>query len=437
MRESARIYTAIELLEQCETSWAGARPLPADIILHHFFKSRRFIGSHDRGAIAELVYYIIRHRATLSWHMEHHRQQGARAMVITALLLHRRLTLADLHNFFNGEQFSPDKLSPDESSYTKALSGQPLLHPEMPDHARLNYPQWMEAELQSSQSDSWKEEVAALNEEANVDLRVNTLLTTREELIAGLKEEKYDAEPTRLSPLGVRLKTRAPIFTSAYFKRGWFEMQDEGSQLATLVAPVKPGDKVIDFCAGAGGKTLALAALMKNKGRILAWDTSAKRLDQMKPRLARAKVDNVQRHVLTSETDPFIKRHKDSADLVLIDAPCSGCGTWRRNPDLKWRFTEDDLNEVRAKQKNILESASRLVKKNGHLLYVTCSLLQSENDKAIEAFLAQQSKFRVAEPSKIWSNFSQPIMRQDSLLRLTPLQYGTDGFFAYLLKRCE
>jgi 16S rRNA (cytosine967-C5)-methyltransferase len=214
-------------------------------------------------------------------------------------------------------------------------------------------------------------------------------------------------------------------------------MQDEGSQLVAQLAPVKPGDKVIDFCAGAGGKTLALAAMMQNKGRILAWDTSAKRLEQMKPRLARAKADNVQRHVLASENDPFLKRHKDSADLVLIDAPCSGSGTWRRNPDLKWRMQKKDLNEILAMQKSILESASRLVKKNGHLLYITCSLLQSENDKAIATFLTQQKKFGVASVEKIWSNFSQPTIRQDGGFRLTPHQDGTDGFFAYLLQRRE
>jgi 16S rRNA (cytosine967-C5)-methyltransferase len=428
----------IELLNECEASWVSARPLPADIIINHYFKARRYIGSKDRGAIAALVYYIIRHRATLSWWCDrHHAEKNGRALAIAAQLLHEKITLIDLHNICNGDAFSPAKLSAAEVAFAKLLEGKDLLHDAMPDHVRYNYPQWVEEELKASLGDGWKDEIAALSTEAPVDLRTNTLLATRDQLIEALRAEGYEVEPTPHSPLGVRMKTRAPIFTSACFKRGWFEMQDEGSQLVALLAPVKPGDKVIDFCAGAGGKTLALAAAMQNKGRILAWDTSQKRLDQMKPRLARAKADNVQRHTLASENDPFVKRHKDSADCVLIDAPCSGLGTWRRNPDLKWRFHESDLREIHAIQARILDSASRLVKRGGYLLYVTCSLLQSENEKAIAAFLTHQKKFRVADGEKIWSNFSVPTIRQDGVLRLTPHQDGTDGFFAYLLQRCE
>ncbi|MBI3631178.1 MAG: class I SAM-dependent methyltransferase, partial [Candidatus Sungbacteria bacterium] len=288
MRESAHINTAIELLAECETSWKTARPMPADIILHHFFKSRRFIGSKDRGTISKFVYYVIRHRATLMWHMERYNQQGARALAIAALLLHKKLTLPDLHNIFSADQFAPDKLSPPEKEFAKSLAGQPLIDPAMPEYAQLNFPEWMQPQLESSLGEKWKDHLTALNEEAPVDLRTNTLLATREQLMAALAEEGYDVTPTPHSPVGVRLKTRMPVFTSACFKRGWFEMQDEGSQLVTLLAPVKAGDKVIDFCAGAGGKTLALAAQMNNKGRILAWDTSEKRLNQMKERLASA-----------------------------------------------------------------------------------------------------------------------------------------------------
>lgn len=437
MHHAARMAAAIELLNECETSWASARPMPADILINYYFKSRRYIGSHDRGAIAELVYFIIRHRATLLWWAERNGQKGARALVIAAGMLQYKHTLIDMHNYCNGDHFSPAKLSPDEVTFAKALEDNALIHADMPDYVSLNYPQWMEDDLHASLGENWKEELKALNTEAPVDLRTNTLLATRDELIAALRTEDYDVEPTPHSPIGVRMKQRAPIFTSPCFKRGWFEMQDEGSQIVALLAPVKSGDKVIDFCAGAGGKTLAIAATMKNKGRILAWDTSQKRLDQMKPRLARAKVDNVQRHVLVSENDAFLKRHKDSANVVVIDAPCSGSGTWRRNPDLKWRFRKSDLEEILAIQKRILESACRLVKRGGHLLYITCSLLQSENDKAIAAFLTQQKNFRVAEPEKVWSNFSHQMMGQDGAFRLTPHKDGTDGFFATLLQRQE
>lgn len=438
MLNAARIQAATELLDECESSWAKPRPLPADIIINRYFKERRFIGSKDRGAIAGLVYYVIRNRATLSWWIEKQSiARTGRTLIIAEQMLHAHRKLVDIHNIMNGDRFSPAKLSPEEITLARALEGKELLHADMPAHARYNYPAWMETELHISLGDGWQAELDALNSEAPVDLRTNSLLTTRDDLIAALRKEQYHVEPTPHSPVGVRMHTRAPVFTSECFKRGWFEMQDEGSQLAALLAPVQPGDKVIDFCAGAGGKTLALAAQMQNKGRLLAWDTSEKRLDQMKPRLARAKVDNVQRHVLESENDPFLKRHKESADCVIIDAPCSGSGTWRRNPDLKWRFTENDLAEIHAIQKRILESASRLVKRDGFLLYITCSLLQSENDKAIAAFLTQEKKFAVADPEKIWSKFPSPPTRRDCNLRLTPHKDGTDGFFATLLQRCE
>ncbi len=437
MYDAARVEATIELLTECETSWKSARPLPADIIINHYFKARRFIGSKDRGAIAELTYFIIRNRATLRWWAARHNLDSPRAMAIAALALQHKKTLPDLHNIFNGEHFSPAKCNTEEAAFAKAIAGQSMLHEDMPTHVRYNYPQWIEDELQSSLGENWQEEIAALNVEAPVDLRTNTLLTTREDLLEGLIKEGYEVVPTPLSPVGIRMQSRAPIFTSEYFKRGWFEMQDEGSQLVSLLLPAKAGDKIIDFCAGAGGKTLALAASMQNKGRILAWDTSSKRLEQMAPRLKRAKVDNVQRHVIESEHDAFIKRHKDSANGVLIDAPCTGTGTWRRNPDLKWRSNATHLQEILDIQKRILESASRLVKVNGYLLYITCSVLESENERQVEAFLQLKKNFRVVLLEKIWNNFSQQTMRQGSMLHLTPHKDGTDGFFASLLQRYE
>ncbi len=437
MLEAARIAAVIEILSECEASWKSPRALPADILMNRYFKERRYIGSKDRGAIAELAYFIIRNRATLHWWAEKHEQEGARALVIAALLLQHQHSLPDLHNIFNGEHFSPAKCSALEKAYAKALEGQIFLHPDMPNHVRYNYPKWMEEELQASLGTEWKKEIEALGREATVDLRTNTLLTTRDALLAALKEEGYVVEPTPISPIGIRMQTRAPIFTSQYFKRGWFEMQDEGSQIVSLLLEAKPGNKIIDFCAGAGGKTLALAAQMQNKGRLLAWDTSAKRLEQMVPRLRRAKVDNVQRHVISSEQDAFIKRHKDSVHGVLIDAPCSGSGTWRRNPDLKWRMKKSDVQEILIIQKRILESASRLVKCNGHLLYITCSVLQSENERQIEQFLENKKNFRVVLMEKIWNNLFEQTMGKGSALHLTPHKDGTDGFFATLLQRYE
>jgi 16S rRNA (cytosine967-C5)-methyltransferase len=251
-----------------------------------------------------------------------------------------------------------------------------------------------------------------------------------------LAAEGYELYPTPVSDIGLRLTKRAPIFTSPAFKAGHFEVQDEGSQLVAALVSAKPGMKVIDFCAGTGGKTLAIAAQMENKGRILAWDSSAKRLGQIKERLRRAGVDNVQVHVLEHENDQFIKRHKDSADRVLVDAPCSGTGTWRRNPDLKWRFTPKDLEEVVAVQQRILQSAARLVRPGGQLVYATCSLLPCENQGQIEQFLKNISNFEVVPVDKIWDK-ARPESSGASApyLSLTPHQDGVDGFFAAVLER--
>ena len=219
------------------------------------------------------------------------------------------------------------------------------------------------------------------------------------------------------------------------------EVQDEGSQLAAFLADAQPGQRVIDFCAGAGGKTLAIAAQMKNKGKILAFDVSEKRLTQMKPRLKRAGVDNVEIHVLSSESDSYLKRHKGTADRVFIDAPCSGSGTWRRNPDLKWRLTQTQLDELSEIQRRILDSAARLVKKGGRLIYVTCSMLQCENEQQLSGFLDRHPHFRVVKPEEIWNKDerffeTQKIARLSDrdYFRTTPHQDGTDGFFAAILE---
>lgn len=437
MQESARVNATIELLNECEEVWKNPLRLPVDVILNRYFKARRYIGSKDRGSISALFYLIIRNLATLSWHVEHHQLAGTRALVITTLMLIHKKSAQDIQQLFSGEKFSPAKLNAKESAFAKSIAGKDLLHGNMPDHVRYNYPQWLEEEIRSSLGAEWKEELTTLSEEAPVDLRTNTLLTTRDELIAGLQQEGFEVEPARLSPIGIRMRTRAPVFTSQYFKRGWFEMQDEGSQLVALLADAQPGQKVIDFCAGAGGKTLAIAAAMNNKGRILAWDVSEKRLSQMKERLRRAKVDNVQTHVLTSENDPFIKRHRDSADIVIIDAPCSGSGTWRRNPDLKWRFQEQDWKEIIETQKHILESASRLVKPSGKLLYITCSIFKNENESQLETFLSQRENFGVVTKNNLCSNLDHKRGLKSGAIRLTPHKDGTDGFFAALLQRLK
>lgn len=435
MTPGARIQSSIELLEQILVSWQSEKRLPADKLIDNFFKSRRFIGSKDRAAIGELVYWCLRQKATLEWWIA--RVGGdvhGRAMVLAALMLRRDCSPQELHAMSQDSKHSFPRPSEPEKARCEKLYKETLEHADMPGHVRLNYPHWMDGILHNRFKENFDAEIKALSEQAHTDLRVNTLKTTREDLLSALSAEGYDIYPTPVSPIGLRLKKRAPIFTSPLFKAGHFEVQDEGSQLVALLADVRPGMKVVDFCAGAGGKTLAMAASMNNKGRILAWDTSEKRLGQIKERLRRAGVDNVQTHVLESENDQFIKRHKASADRVLVDAPCSGTGTWRRNPDLKWRFTRQDLDEVLAAQAAILQSAARLVKPGGRLIYATCSLLAEENERQVDELLKIVNNFRVVPLPEIWDKISPGKAFEGPYLSVTPHQDGVDGFFGAVLE---
>jgi 16S rRNA (cytosine967-C5)-methyltransferase len=437
MTPGARIQAAIELIDQVLMAWMSQKRIPADKMLEGYFKSHRYIGSKDRGVISELVYWVLRHKAALEWWLDRENQRlHGRSFVIAAIVLRKDYNPQTIQSIPKDSQYSPPPFTEEETKMIGELVRHNIEHPDMPDHVRLNYPQWMDGMLRETFGDQFEVALHVLNEQAPTDLRVNTLKTTREQLMNELQKEGFENTPTPLSPVGLRLAKRGPIFTSPLFKQGYFEVQDEGSQVVASIVDAEPGQRVIDFCAGAGGKTLALAASMKNKGRILAWDTSEKRLAQIVPRIRRAGVDNVQTHIITSENDAFIKRHKGTADRVLVDAPCSGSGTWRRNPDLKWRFTQKDLDEVIALQQSILQSASRLVKPGGRLIYATCSVLKEENDKQVEQFLTSVNNFRVVCAEKIWDkNGNVNDTNSVSFLWLTPHEDGVDGFFAAILER--
>lgn len=437
MTPGARTQAAIELLDQIFTVWQSEKRFPADKILEQYFKSHRYIGSKDRGAVAELVYWVLRHKATLQWWLEKYSHPlNGRMFVLAAVILRRDYNPQTIESITKDSIYSPDALNESEQKLINTLVRSEINHPEMPDHARLNYPQWLDEKLRDSFGDKLEIALNALSEQAPTDLRVNTLKTHREKLLGQLQAEGFDCSPTPLSPIGIRLARRAPIFTSRFFKEGHFEVQDEGSQAVALLVDAKPSHRVIDFCAGAGGKTLAIAAAMENKGRILAWDTSAKRLGQINIRLKRAGVHNVQAHVLESEHDAFIKRHKATADRVLVDAPCSGSGTWRRNPDLKWRFNKKDLDEVCIVQKEILQSAARLVKIGGRLIYATCSIFKDENERQIENFLKSNNHFKVVCAQKVWDkNPSVDCDDGKSYFCVNPHEDGVDGFFAAVLER--
>jgi 16S rRNA (cytosine967-C5)-methyltransferase len=251
-----------------------------------------------------------------------------------------------------------------------------------------------------------------------------------------LAAEHIHAEPTPWSPLGLRLKHRAPLAATAAFKDGLVEVQDEGSTLAALLADARPGMRVVDFCAGAGGKTLALAAQMQNRGKLVACDVASWRLERAGTRLRRAGISNVERRPLSSERDPWVKHHSKSFDRVFVDAPCLGIGSWRRNPDGKWRATLQDLAELVPRQRDILASAARLVRPGGRLVYVTCSLLREENEAQAEGFLAAHPDFALYPAARAWTEtIGGEWPGGDEFLRLTPARHGTDGFFVAIFGR--
>jgi len=278
---------------------------------------------------------------------------------------------------------------------------------------------------------------AALCGTAALDLRVNRLkVEDREKARAALAREGIDAARTPLSPLGLRLFERVPLGTLETFRSGAIEVQDEGSQLAALLADARAGMRVVDFCAGAGGKTLALAASMENRGHLVACDIAAKRLERATERLRRAGASIVQRVPLTSARDKWVKRHAQGFDRVFVDAPCTGTGTWRRNPDAKWRLGPEDLAELAALQAEILDSAQRLVKPGGRLVYVTCSLLTEENEQQVAHFLARHPAFTLLPVGPVWrAVIGTEAPAEGEMLRLTPARHGTDGFFVALIER--
>lgn len=435
MTPGAQISASIELLETVNEYWAHGRSIPVDGLMGDYFKQRRFIGAKDKGFISRRVYAVLRQGSTLQWWAEQGGlQPSPRTLVLGTLVVHEKHPIGTVERYFSGEGYDPEPLSTEEKSFVKTVEAGEIDPSVMPEWMALNVPEWALPLLKDSLGADYTAEIDALGAEASLDMRVNTLKTTREALIKSLKEEGFDPSPTPYSPWGVRLAKRGAIFNTKAFREGWFEVQDEGSQLIAFVCNAQPGEKVIDFCAGAGGKTLALSAMMKNKGRVLAWDTSATRLEQIVKRIRRAGADNIQRHAIESESDAFIKRHKASADVVLIDAPCSGSGTWRRNPDLKWRFAQQDLDEVSAIQTRVLTSAARLVKPGGRLVYATCSLFNEENKKQVEQFLSKNTDFRVATPAEIWNNeYGFNGLEAHSTLQLSPLRSNTDGFYAAVL----
>ncbi len=393
---------------------------PADAVVSRYFREHRQLGHADRGFVAETVFAVLR------------RGRSIEARCAGQLSDRRRLlaTLALVRGWSQRELAPVLKAS--EEEWLSAAKAVP--EADLPPAVRCDLPDWLYARLEEQfGADEVLALAKAMNQSAPLDLRVNTLKTDRDTLLARLAADGMAATPGSLSPLAVRLREKPALAKYPLFLEGAFEVQDEGSQLLGYLLEPKRGEMVVDFCAGAGGKTLLLGALMRNTGRLYAFDVSDKRLTNLKPRLARSGLANVHPARIEHERDQKIKRLAGKADRVLVDAPCSGLGTLRRNPDLKWRQDKQSVAELTVKQAAILDAASTLVRPGGRLVYATCSLLEAENDAIVAAFLERHPDFTLLPASAVLGK--QGIACDGDVLRLLPHKHNTDGFFAAALER--
>jgi 16S rRNA (cytosine967-C5)-methyltransferase len=431
MTPAARLSAAIEVIDNIE-----AQRSPAANALKEWGTAHRFAGSGDRAAIAGLVWDVLRRRASSAWVME---EDTPRARVLGMLKVERGMSIEAIGALCDGGRFAPQPLS--ESERAALVSRSPK---DAPAPIAGDYPDWLDPYLAAVFGEDRSAEAAAMASRAPLDLRVNTLKSKREKVLAALAH--LGASETPWSPIGLRIELGADarnpgIHAEESFIKGAVEVQDEGSQLAALFSGAKPGEQVIDLCAGAGGKTLALAAMMQGKGRLIATDRDKRQLAPIHERLSRAGVHNAEVRSPKGAVDQLADIDA-SADLVVIDAPCTGTGTWRRNPDAKWRMRPGAL-EIRIKdQAEVLDRAARLVKPGGRIAYITCSVLVPENGEQVQGFVTRHPEFSVVPPEQtagvLWDKaeaFAKAALQSPEGWLMTPRRTGTDGFFVSVLKR--
>ena len=431
MTPAARLSAAIDLIATID-----AERVPAAKALKEWGTAHRYAGSGDRAAIAGLIWDVLRRRSSSAFLMD---ADTPRARVLGMLRLERGMDAEAVAALCDGSRFAPEPLTEAERSAlaTRSLDG-------APPHIAGDYPEWLDPYLAAVFGDDRVVEATAMASRAPLDLRVNTLKAKREKIEVSLKH--LGATPTPWSPLGLRIELGADarnpgIHAEEDFIKGAVEVQDEGSQLAAMFTAAKPGEQVIDLCAGAGGKTLALAAMMAGKGRLIATDRDKRQLAPIFERLSRASVHNAEVRAPKGDADPLADI-KASADLVLIDAPCTGTGTWRRNPDAKWRMRPGSLETRLKDQTEVLDRAASLVKSGGRIAYVTCSVLPSENGEQVKAFIGRHPEFSIQPPNEtasvLWDkaeDFEAAALRSDEGWLMTPRRTGTDGFFVSVLKK--
>lgn len=420
-----------QILEACATLVGQVLKFdhPADAVVSRFFKDHRNLGPRERATLAETAYNVLRKKLLYeAFALGAPKGSGSRERKLAIL------------GFYGPRDYIKSALNDNEKAWLDVCDA---TNPADPDSGLLelhrhNLPEWLAQALKAQLGDDFWPLIDSLNTAATLDIRVNTFKTKREAAQKDLARAAIKSIATPYSPWGLRVEGRPPVNKTKVFEEGNIEVQDEGSQLLALLVDAKRGEMVVDFCAGAGGKTLALGAMMRSTGRLYAFDTSGHRLDAFKPRMARSGLSNVHPAAIAHERDERIKRLAGKIDRVLVDAPCSGLGTLRRNPDLKWRQKPQDIAELTAKQTAILQSAARLLKPGGRLVYATCSVLPEENEAIAHTFAQQNSEFTPLDVAHILSNMKvegAQNLCSGPYLRLWPHRHATDGFFAAVWER--
>lgn len=427
MRLGGRLAGAIEVLADIE-----ARRRPVADALKDWGLAHRFAGSGDRAAIGNIVYDALRMKLSHAWLMD---DDSATALGYAVMLRQWGKTPEQLAQEFDGDKFAPPPLSEDSLNALKSRS-----LADAPLYIQGDIPEWVQPSLEAAFADDWLRQAKALNERPTLDLRANTLKANRDKVLKALEET--GAVATRIARQGIRIPagegpSRLPNVTAELsFQKGWFEVQDEGSQIVTDLAGATEGEQILDYCAGGGGKTLAMAASMNNKGQVHAFDADRKRLAPIIERLKRAGTRNVQVHDRPAGLNAF----RDKFDRVLVDAPCTGTGTWRRRPDTKWRITQRNLEERVGQQAEALHQAKDFVRPGGELLYVTCSVLPEENERQVRRFCAENPEFSITSALDRWTETfgptaTRPHSADDETVTLTPATTDTDGFFFCAMTR--
>ena len=437
MLPAARLKAVIDLLERTESA-----RIPMDATVGDYMRNRRYIGSKDRAAIVDQVYTMTRHHSRIGWWLSRlNLDDTPRNRAFIFLRAHEGLSPQKINSLFDGSKFSEAPLDETEKNILLQIEPESVDHPDMPDDVLVECPPQYVDTLKTFYDDRFMNEMKAMMVPASLDLRTNPIHETRENTARSLHADGVKTDLMPFSPWGLRVHGKAYLSETKAFRKGAVEIQDEGSQLIALACGARPGMQVLDYCAGAGGKTLALAGAMsaegRPKGRIVAMDLEASRLEKARQRFRRAGAhDIIEVRPLSDERHrKWLKRQKQTFDIVLADVPCSGTGTWRRNPDMRWRNFGPSLDDLIKTQSEILDRVAGTVKPGGRLVYATCSLLPAENENQIEGFLKRHPAFSLVRFSDIWEGPAAIPDGCQHFMRLSPARHHTDGFFAAILTR--